>query len=57
MLTLPRDAGLQALRDLRTLVERYGAAPRAFLVAPLVGAFFLDFANALIITAFLNFLQ
>jgi ESS family glutamate:Na+ symporter len=40
---------------MRTLVERYGPAPRAFLVAPLVGAFFIDFANALIITGFLNF--
>jgi ESS family glutamate:Na+ symporter len=46
-----------AMAVMRTLVERFGAAPRAFLVAPLVGAFFLDFANALVITAFLNFLQ
>lgn len=43
-----------AMAVMRTLVERFGAAPRAFLVAPLVGAFFLDFANALVITAFLN---
>ena len=40
---------------MRTLVERYGVAPRAFLVAPLVGAFFIDFTNALIITGFINF--
>ena len=44
-----------AMAVMRTLVERYGAAPRAFLVAPLVGAFFIDFTNALIITGFLNF--
>jgi len=44
-----------AMAVMRTLVERYGAAPRAFLVAPLVGAFFIDFSNALIITGFLNF--
>lgn len=43
-----------AMAVMRALVERFGAAPRAFLVAPLVGAFFLDFANALVITAFLN---
>jgi glutamate:Na+ symporter, ESS family len=43
-----------AMAVMRTLVERFGAAPRAFLVAPLVGAFFLDFANALVITTFLN---
>ncbi len=43
-----------AMAVMRTLVERYGAAPRAFLVAPLVGAFFIDFSNALIITGFIN---
>lgn len=46
-----------AMAVMRTLVERYGVAPRAFLVAPLVGAFFIDFSNALIITGFLNFLD
>ena len=44
-----------AMAVMRALVERYGVAPRAFLVAPLVGAFFIDFTNALIITGFLNF--
>ena len=43
-----------AMAVMRTLVERYGIAPRAFLVAPLVGAFFIDFSNALIITGFIN---
>lgn len=43
-----------AMAVMRALVERYGAAPRAFLVAPLVGAFFIDFTNALLITGFLN---
>lgn len=43
-----------AMAVMRTLVERYGPAPRAFLVAPMVGAFFIDFTNALIITACLN---
>ncbi len=44
-----------AMAVMRRLVQRYGMAPRAFLVAPLVGAFFIDFVNALIITGFLNF--
>ncbi len=44
-----------AMAVMRKLVQRYGIAPRAFLVAPLVGAFFIDFVNALIITGFLNF--
>jgi len=43
-----------ALANMRALVERYGAAPKAFLVVPLVGAFFIDFVNAAIITAYLN---
>jgi ESS family glutamate:Na+ symporter len=46
-----------AMAVMRSLVERYGPAPRAFLVAPLVGAFFMDFTNALIITLFLNLLR
>ncbi|MGY0799936.1 sodium/glutamate symporter [Lysobacter sp. A286] len=46
-----------AMAVMKTLVERYGVAPRAFLVAPLVGAFFIDFTNALIITGFMNFLE
>lgn len=43
-----------AMAVMRALVERYGAAPRAFLVAPLVGAFFIDFVNGFIITACIN---
>src|SRR5688572_3884045 len=45
-----------AMAVMRALVERYGPAPRAFLVAPIVGAFFIDFTNAIIITVFLNLL-
>jgi ESS family glutamate:Na+ symporter len=40
---------------MESLVERYGPAPKAFLVVPIVGAFLIDFTNALIITGFLNF--
>ncbi len=43
-----------AMAVMRSLVEKYGAAPRAFLAVPLVGAFFIDFTNALILTAALN---
>lgn len=46
-----------AMAVMKALTERYGVAPRAFLVAPLVGAFFIDFTNALIITAFINIWQ
>lgn len=46
-----------AMAVMRSLVERYGPAPRAFLVAPLVGAFFIDFVNALLITLGVNVLR
>lgn len=46
-----------AMANMESLVERYGPAPRAFFVVPMVGAFFIDFTNALIITAFVNFLR
>jgi ESS family glutamate:Na+ symporter len=43
-----------AMANMEALVERYGPAPRAFLVVPMVGAFFIDFVNAVIITICLN---
>jgi ESS family glutamate:Na+ symporter len=43
-----------SMANMDALVERYGASPKAFLVVPMVGAFFIDFPNALIITGFLN---
>lgn len=46
-----------AVANMRSLVVKYGAAPRAFLVVPLVGAFFIDFANAIIITFFVNWMR
>ena len=44
-----------AMANMEALVERYGPAPKAFLVVPMVGAFFIDFTNSLLITLFLNF--
>jgi ESS family glutamate:Na+ symporter len=46
-----------AMAVMRTLVERYGPAPRAFLVAPMVGAFFIDFTNGALVTALVNLLE
>lgn len=42
--------------NMEAIVERFGPAPRAFFVLPVVGAFLIDFTNALIITTFANFL-
>jgi ESS family glutamate:Na+ symporter len=46
-----------AMANMGALVERYGPAPKAYLVVPLVGAFFIDFVNALLITVALNVWQ
>jgi len=43
-----------AIASMKALVENYGPAPRAFLIVPIVGAFLIDFPNALIITVFIN---
>ena len=43
-----------AVANMKSLVESYGPAPRAFLVIPLVGAVLIDFTNALVITFFLD---
>jgi ESS family glutamate:Na+ symporter len=46
-----------AVANMEALTARYGAAPRSFLIVPVVGAFFIDFSNALIITLFINFFR
>jgi ESS family glutamate:Na+ symporter len=46
-----------AVANMKALVERFGPAPRAFLVLPIVGAFLIDFVNATNITIFLNLLK
>jgi len=45
-----------AVANMEAITEKFGPAPRAFLVLPMVGAFFIDFTNAIIITAFINVL-
>ena len=43
-----------AMANMEAMVQRFGPAPRAFLVVPMVGAFFIDFANTILITLFLT---
>jgi ESS family glutamate:Na+ symporter len=43
-----------AVANMEALTERYTPAPRSFLIVPIVGAFFIDFSNALVIGAFIN---
>lgn len=46
-----------AMANMSALTERYGPAPKAFFVIPLVGSLFIDFFNAVIIVSFINFLK
>ncbi|MBM7870016.1 ESS family glutamate:Na+ symporter [Clostridium pascui] len=43
------------IANMTSVSEKFGPAPRAFFVLPIVGAFLIDFTNAIIITAFVNF--
>ena len=45
-----------AMANMQAVANKYGPAPRAFFVVPLVGSLFIDFFNSMIITAFLSFL-
>jgi len=38
-----------AIANMEAVTQKYGASPKAFIVVPLVGAFFIDIANAIII--------
>jgi len=43
-----------AIGNMNALTQKYGPSPKAFLVIPLVGAFFIDIANALVLKLFLS---
>ena len=43
-----------AIANMQAVTERFGHSPLAFLVVPMVGAFFIDIANAIIIKLFLG---
>ena len=46
-----------AVACMEELAEKFGPAPQAFLVVPIVGAFLIDFVNALIIRAMGNLVR
>ena len=45
-----------AMANMQAVTKRYGPAPQAYFIVPLVGSLFIDFFNGLIITGFLNVL-
>jgi ESS family glutamate:Na+ symporter len=43
-----------AIANMAAVTNRFGASHRAFIIVPLVGAFFIDLTNALVIPYFLR---
>ncbi|MCL1143691.1 sodium/glutamate symporter [Shewanella gaetbuli] len=45
-----------AVMNMGALVSRTGPSPQAFMVVPIVGAFFIDIVNAIILQGYLSFM-
>lgn len=45
-----------AVMNMGSLVTRYGPSPQAFMVVPIVGAFFVDIVNLVILQGYISFL-
>jgi len=43
-----------AIGNMNAVTSRFGPSTKAFLVVPLVGAFFIDVANAIVIKFFVS---
>jgi ESS family glutamate:Na+ symporter len=46
-----------AIANMTAVTKKYGASPQAFIVVPLVGAFFIDLSNAFVIQFFISWLS
>jgi ESS family glutamate:Na+ symporter len=45
-----------AIANMTAVTKLYGASPRAFIIVPLIGAFFIDLANSVVIQLYLGWL-
>lgn len=45
-----------AIANMQAVCDRYGYSPQAFLLVPVVGAFLIDVANAVVISTFAGFI-
>lgn len=43
-----------AIANMTAITKLYGPSPQAFIIVPLVGAFFIDLANAIVIQLFIS---
>ena len=48
-----RDS-IAAMANMAAVTQRFGASHQAFIIVPLVSAFFIDLANAMLIPFFLG---
>lgn len=46
-----------AVMNMGSLVSRNGPSPQAFMIVPIVGAFFIDIANLVVLQAYISFIQ
>ena len=46
-----------AIANMQAITDRYGPSHLAFLLVPIVGAFFIDIANAIVVKLFLSVFQ
>lgn len=46
-----------AMANMQAIVSKYGPAPQAFFVVPIVGGMFIDFTNTALLTVFMNLLK
>lgn len=46
-----------AVANMQSITERFGSSHKAFLIVPMVGAFFVDLINVTILTSFVKFLN
>ena len=46
-----------AVANMQAITNQYGPSHKAFLIVPLVGAFFIDIINAFLIQAFIKFIH
>ena len=46
-----------AVANMQSITQSFGPSHKAFLIVPMVGAFFVDIINALILSGFVEFLK
>lgn len=46
-----------AVANMQSITQSFGSSHKAFLIVPMVGAFFVDIINALILSGFVEFLK